>query len=432
MTTTWNDVRDRAHVPGSPILQRWLADRQSSRQVSNTAYPEHVMETFGVSSAAAGVSVTPQSAMRVSAVFACVRLIAGAIATLPIHLYRSTDGVRDRIDGDALWWLLNEQPTPRYTAASHWESVVASMLLRGDGFTFIGRNSMGKPVELIPLPPGSVHVKRVKEGGVDELRYYVHDVNTFGVDAEDMLHFPGFGFDGERGMSVIRWASQNAAGNAMAMDEYSGKFFANGAHVSVVLEAPGKMNPEQIQGLQTAYLNKYSGLQNAHRLPLVLTEGLKATQLTMNAQDAQLLEARKFQVVDIARGFGVPPHMIGETSGSSAVGAGYEQQGRAFVTYTLQPHLVRIEQELNRKLFRTAGRFVEFNRDALMQGDSKAEADYFKAALGGPGAGPGWMAVDDVRRKKNMPPIGGQSATPFYPPASSGTPPKPPPEDEKP
>lgn len=107
--------------------------------------------------------------------------------------------------------------------------------------------------------------------------------------------------------------------------------------------------------------------------------------------------------------------MIGETSSSTSWGTGLEQMARAFVTYTLQPHLVRMEQELNRKLFRNAGRFVEFNRDALMQGDSKAESEYFKAALGGPGSGPGWMAVDDVRKLKNMPPVGGRSATPFDP-----------------
>lgn len=413
--TTWGDVRGRAAVPGSPILQRWLAERQATRQVHNATYSEDVMQSFGVQPAAAGIHVTPQTAMRVSAVFACVRLIAGAIATLPIHMYRSSADGRKRIDNDPLWWLLNEQPTARYTAASHWELVTAAMLLRGDGYTFIGRNSLGQPKELVPLPHGSVHVERSKTPGSDVLKYYVNDITTFGVDAADMLHFPGFGFDGEHGLSVIRWAAQNATGNAMAMDEYSGKFFANGAHPSVVLETEKKMGNEQISSLQVAFTNKYSGLVNAHRLPLVLTEGMKANQLTMNAQDSQLLEGRKFQVVDIARAFGVPPHMIGETSGSTSWGTGLEQMARAFVTYTLQPHLVRIEQELNRKLFRNAGRFVEFNRDALMQGDSKAESDYFKAALGGPGSGPGWLSVDEVRRMKNQAPIGGRAARPFDP-----------------
>ena len=183
----------------------------------------------------------------------------------------------------------------------------------------------------------------------------------------------------------------------------------------MVIESAGKMSGSQIENLQTAYANKYSGLPNAHRLPLVLTEGLTAKSVSINAKDAQLLEARSFQVTDIARAFGVPPHMIGETTGSTSWGTGLEQMARAFITYTVQPHLVRIEQELNRKLCRTENRFIEFNRAASMQGDSKAESDYFKAALGGPGSGPGWMSVDEVRRLKNQKPMGGRAATPYDP-----------------
>jgi HK97 family phage portal protein len=137
--------------------------------------------------------------------------------------------------------------------------------------------------------------------------------------------------------------------------------------------------------------------------------------VSLSAEDSQLLEARKFQVIDIARAFGVPPHLIGETSASTSWGTGIESMGRGFVRFTLQPYLVRIEQEINRKLFRTAKYFVEFNRDALLEGDSKGQADYFRAALGGPGTGPGWMTVDDVRRVKNLPPMEGRSAEIFDP-----------------
>ena len=418
-TTQWSDVQRRAAVPGSAILTRWKAEREAGRagSVRNATYSEDVMEAFGVSPAAAGVSVTPTSSMRVSSVFACTQRISGAITIMPAHLYRNGPDGRERVD-DPLWWMLNEQPAENWTAASMWESIVIDMLLRESGFVFIGRNSMGQPQELIKLPWSSVHVESERKPNRGRrLKYFVResDGTTYGVDPADMLHFPGFGFDGERAMSVITWAARNAAGTAMAMDEYAGKFFANGSHHSIVIESPGKMNTEQITNLQTVYANKYSGLQNAHRLPLVLTEGNTVKPISITAQDAQLLEARKFQVADIARAFGVPPHMIGETSASTSWGTGLEQMSRGFITYTIQPHLVRIEQELNRKLFRTARRFVEFNRDAAMQGDSKAEADYFKAALGGPGSGPGWMAVDEVRRLKNQKPIGGRAATPFDP-----------------
>ena len=173
---------------------------------------------------------------------------------------------------------------------------------------------------------------------------------------------------------------------------------------------------DQVTQLQNAFRAKYSGMDNAHKLPLVLTEGLTAKEISLSAEDAQLLEARKFQVIDIARAFGVPPHMIGETSASTSWGSGIESMSRGFVTYTLQPHLVRIEQELNRKLFpRATGRFVQFDRDALIEGDSAAQAAYNRAALGGPGTGMGWMSVDEVRKSKGMAPLGGESAKIFDP-----------------
>jgi len=376
----------------------------------NVTYSDAVMEAFGAGqSSSAGMPVTAVSAMRVAAVFACVQKIAGAIATLPIHVYRTDGDIKARLPKDDLWYKLNESPSAMWTAASHWESVSASQLLRGDAYALIVRGLNNNVREILPLPWGIVSPMRQPDGSV---RYYLN-LNQFGlsnkwVGPDEILHFPGFGFDGLTSMSVIRYAANNAVGNALAMDDYSGKFFANGAHPSIILNAAGKMNPEQIAALQTAFASKYAGSENAHRLPLVLTEGLKAEKISLNADDAQLLEARKFQVVDIARAFGVPPHMIGETSASTSWGSGIESMSRGFVTYTLQPHLVRIEQELNRKLFpRNTGRFVQFDRDALIEGDSAAQAAYNRAALGGPGTGMGWLSVDEVRKSKGMPPVDG-------------------------
>lgn len=416
--TTWTDVQTKAATPGSPILTQWRAQQEAQRsqaisnQVVLSSDPK-VLEIFGVGPSASGVHVTPTSAMRVSAVFACVQRIA-SLATMPLNIYERTEVGRKRVEDADLWYLLNEQPTPRYTAVSHWEGVAGFQALRGGAYTFIGRSRSGAIRELIPLPWDAVQVERSKSDE-NRLKYYVQDVRTYGADQDDILHFPGFGFDGINGMSVIQWAARNAAGNAAAMDEYSGRFFANGAHPSIVLSSDKKMDPAQVTTLQTAFAAKYSGMDNSHRLPLVLTEGLKQDKISLSAEDSQLLEARKFQVVDIARAFGVPPHLIGETSASTSWGSGIESMGRGFVTFTLQPYLVRIEQELNRKLFRTAKYFVEFDRASLLQGDSKGQAEYSRAALGGPGTGPGWMTVDEVRREKNLPPLGGRCAQIFDP-----------------
>ncbi len=368
---------------GSVILTAWLKDREISRQggikASNSSYGQDIYEAFGVNPSASGMAVTATSAMRVAAVYACVNKIAGAISTLPLHIYKTDGDIKARQPRDDLWYKLNEQPCDQYTAASHWEGVSMAQLLRGDAFTWIRRNLTGGIKELLPLPYGSVTPRRQKDGSV---RYYIN-LPDFGIatwlDSSDVLHFPGFGFDGIKSMSVISHAARAAVGNALAMDEYS-------------------------------------GMENAHRLPLVLTEGVTAKELSLSAEDAQLLEARKFQVIDIARAFGVPPHMIGETSASTSWGSGIEAMSRGFVTYTLQPHLVRIEQELNRKLFpRNANKVIQFDRDALIEGDSAAQAAYNRAALGGPGTGQGWMSVDEIRKTKGLAPLGGKAAEIFDP-----------------
>ncbi|KQV85444.1 phage portal protein [Rhizobacter sp. Root1221] len=408
-------------------LATWLAGRDGSlaragvEQVANATYSADVMEAFGVTPGAAGMVVSPASAMRVAAVFACVQRIAGGISTLPIHAYTTDGDTKSLAPRDALWYLLNEQPSEQYTAASHWEGVSVAQLLRGDGYTWIRRGVNNTIRELLPLPWGGVSPVQQPDGAV---RYYVnlaqYGITTW-LEPAEVLHFPGFGFDGVSSMSVIKHAARNATGNALAMDEYSGRFFSNGAHPSMVLSTDKGMKPEHIVALQTAFATKYAGVQNAHRIPLVLTEGMTAKEISLSAEDAQLLEARKFQVIDIARAFGVPPHMIGETSASTSWGSGIEAMSRAFVTYTLQPHLVRIEQELNRKLFpKNSGRFVRFDREALIEGDSKAQAEYNRAALGGPGTGPGWMTQNEVRKAKGLAPLPGTAGELFDPRKTTG------------
>lgn len=401
---------------------------ENATSVQNVTYSQDVMDAFGVTAASAGMSVTPISAQRVAAVSACRQKIAGSISTLRLDVLRIDNENEVKAPRDALWYLLNEQPHEQFTATSHWDNKVSEQLLRGDGFTWIRRRMNGSIAELFPLPWGSVNPYRMPNGAI---RYYI-TLPEFGIttwlEPSEVLHFPGHGFDGLRSMSVIAYGAQNAIGNALAMDDYSGKFFANGAHPSIILKTDKAMTETQKNELRAAFVAKYSGANNAHKHPLVLTEGLAAQEISLSAEDAQLLEARKFQVVDIARAFGVPPHMIGETTGSSAVGAGYEQQARDFVMHTLRLHLKRLEQELNRKLFpRDNGKFVRFDLSDLIEGDAKAQAEYNKAALGGPGSGPGWLTPDEVRKMKGLPPMGGLAAQ-IYDPRVVMTQPK---EDQK-
>ena len=392
--------------------QHWRQEpaRREEPQVSNqTQYPADVMEAFGV--APSGTTVSATSAMRVSAAAACVAKIAGALVSMPINEF-SLDGgaIPAMLPRNETWYLLNEQPSPQYTAASMWEGVSLAQLLRGDAFGLLRWRMNGSLREILPLPWGCVSPIRTPGEGV---RYYVnspaHGICTW-VEPSDILHFPGLGFDDStmRSMSVIQFGARAAISNALAMDEYSGKFFEGGAHPSIILTSDKKMDEGQVRAMQAAFASRYAGLANAHRLPLVLTEGVSAKELSLSAEDAQLLEARKFQVMDIARAFGVPGFMINESTGSTSWGTGLESIGRAFVQYTLNPWLRKIEQELNRKLYpRNNGRFLEFQREALYEGDIKAQAEADRAALGGPGAGDGWKTMNEVRRARRLPPIPG-------------------------
>ena len=398
-------------------IKRFFNDGEAEE--SNTvSQSDAVKAAFGVTeNTSAGVNVSPESAVRVATVYACVDKLAGSIASLPVKIYE-TDGVnRKEMKKNAMWYLLNESPHVDFSAASAWENVSISNSLRGDAFWWIRRRPNGQVRDLFPIPYGYVYPER--EIGKGTIRYWIwypeFGIKTW-VPQEDMLHFPGLGFDGLKSMSVIKYAARQAIGNAIAMDEFSGSFFKNGAMPSVVLSYPKKMSPETVDDLQKAFMLKYSGIENYKKFPLILTEGGSATQLSISSEDAQLLDARRFQVVDIARAFGVPPHMIGETTAATSWGSGIEALTRGFFTYTLQSKLIRIEQELNRKLYpRNANIRIEFDREAILEGDTQAQAQYYRSALGGPGTGPGWMTVDEIRQRKGLTPLGGNAADIYDP-----------------
>lgn len=396
---------------GSVILTNWNRERQAARQSASiqnsalyTSSNPAIIELFGGRPAASGYAVTDATALRVSAVAACIQLIGGTIASLPLSVYERTDDGRKKVDSP-LWYILNEQPSPAWTAASMLEWWVRCNALRGDAFAQIKRNAGGIITGLVPLHPDRVQV----ETNDGDIHYYYQPRkgNAYGIFADDMLHIPGFGYDGETGrsLSVVQHAAFQSIGIALAADDFSGKFYANGATPKHLLSTDGKMGPDQIDQLRNAYSDRYAGPMNAGK-PMVLTEGLKLTELSMSAVDAELLDSRKYQVIDIARAFGVPPFMIGANDTSTSWGTGIEQMTLGFVKFTLQTYLNRIEQEINRKFFRTAKTFVEFNLDGLLRGDAKSESDYLRQSIGG-SMGPGWQTANEVRRIKNLPPIEG-------------------------
>lgn len=368
-----------------------------------------MFEIFGDPATSAGAVVNECTSMRVSAVYACVSLIAGSIAQLPLPIYQRVGDSRERVDHD-YWWFLNEQFCDAWSSAAGWEFLITQMLLRGDGIAYRMHNRRGEMTGLIPWPRDRVGIAaQLRDDPREPLRlqYTFHDDKGYFVaDQADVIHIPGFGFNGVESMSVIQWGARNGIGIALQGDDHAGKFFSEGGKPEVAIRAPARMTPDQQEDFRTAWVAKYGGITGNRRIPLILTEGLDVKELTMSAVDQQLLESRQWQVIDIARAFGVPPHMIGETTKTTSWGSGIEQMGIGFVKYTLGSHLRRIKDELNRKLWRQSRYFTEHNVDGLMAGDSAAQSTYFSKALGGPGS-QGWLTVNEVRRLKNLQPKDG-------------------------
>lgn len=362
----------------------------------------------GMNGAGGGPDVTEGTAMRVSAVYACVALIAGAMSTLPMIVYARSANGREQID-HPYYWLLNEQPNEDISAAVFWEYMASSRLFYGDCFAEILRPSFSssKVRGLLPHHPNRVQPFRDAGG---RLWYRVTPLNgaTYVLDPADMIHVPSLGFDGLRSPSPITYAARQAVGTALSADEYNSRFFTNGARPDFALKAPGNLSEEQAKLIRATWAEKHAGVSNSH-LPAVLVGGMEIEQLSLSAQDSQILATSMFQVEQIARVLGVPPHMIGHTDKSTSWGAGVENMGRGFVKFTLKRDLVKFEQEFNRKLFPVRERvFVRFDLADIERGDLKSENEALRIALGRAGE-PGWMTADEVRKVKNLPPKGGDA-----------------------
>lgn len=409
-TQSWFNT-ERVSQPGSVILTEWRAQRQAARMQNSTPVSEILPGTemyemlTGMSTSGAGVPVTDQTAVAHAAVYACTSLIGGAVASMPFHIFKRDGESRSRYDTD-LWYLFNEQPWPNWTAASAWNWVTRSIGLHGDGFWRIRRVSpYSNAIEgFEPWHPNRTTVRREKGRNI-----YTH-VDEEGVmvtlDQDDVLHFPGDGFDGVRSQTPLRSYLRNAVGIALAADTFAGAFFRNGARPDFALKTKGGLNKDQRDNLLASWAARHSGPGNAH-LPAVLTGGLEVERLSLNAEDSQLLATRRFQVEEIARAYGVPPHMIGHTEKATSWGTGVEQMSIGFVRYTLTRYLDTMRQEVNRKVWpKSRLFFAEHNKDALLEGDSKAQGEYLSKAVGGPGQ-QGWMKVNEVRRLKNLPPVPG-------------------------
>ena len=378
------------------ILKRIFRSRDKPQnRTSGSAY------SFFLGNTTSGKRVNERSAMQMTAVYACVRILSEAIAGLPLHLYRYTDnGGKEKAIDNSLYFLLHDEPNTEMTSFAFRETLMTHLLLWGNAYAQIIRNGRGEILALYPLMPDRMNVDRDDKGQI----YYEYRTSsddapinkqaTVKLKPYDVLHISGLGFDGLVGYSPIAMA-KNAIGLAIAAEEYGSKFYANGAAPSGVLEHPGILkDPSKVR---ESWTQTFGGSANSHKVA-VLEEGMKYTPISINPSDAQFLETRKFQINEIARIFRIPPHMVGDLEKSSF--SNIEQQSLEFVKYTLDPWVSRWEQSLMRSLFTPEEKkkyFVKFNVDGLLRGDYQSRMNGYAVGIQN-----GFMSPNDIRGLENM------------------------------
>ena len=361
---------------------------------------------------ASGVSVTAESAMRVGAVFACVRIISGAVANLPMHIMRRVDDkTRENASDHTLWRVLRRKPNSWQTPSQFKRMMQAHILLRGNAYARIVW-SRGSVIALIPMHPDRVEAKQA-----NDLKLTYHYTRADGrkivIASKDIMHLVGMTLDGVTGVSVITYARE-AIGLSIAQDSHGAKTFKNSARPSSVLTHPSKLGKEGQENLR-ASLREYRAGGEAEGESLILEEGMKIDPMAMTSKDAEWIESRKFSRTDIAMFFGVPPHMIGDTEKSTSWGTGIEQQSIGFVTFTLEDHLTTWEETIERDLIVDEDDiYARFNRKALVRGDIKTRWEAHVKAMQW-----GVMSPNEVRTLEDENPRDGGDVY-YDPPNTAG------------
>lgn len=382
------------------LIERLLERRDSieNPKFSIAKAADRLLDAIGATASATGKRVTPHSAMQSPAVFACVRVIAETVGSLPLPVYERLEprGKR-RATAHRLYPLLHDRPNPEMTSMQFVETLTAHAVTWGNGYAEIERTNGGEAIALWPLLPDRTGALR--RDGVKFYATVTPDGRTVRLEADEVLHVPGLGFDGLSGYAPVTMARE-AIGLALAAEEYGARFFSNGANPGGLLEHPGQLGDDTYRRLRKDWEEMHRGLSNAHRVA-ILEEGMKWHQLGMPHKDAQFLESRKFSVEEIARLFRVPPHKIQELARST--NNNIEHQAIEFVVDTIRPWVVRWEQAINQTVFARRDRdrfFAEFLIDGLLRGDLQSRYQAYAV-----GRQWGWLSADDVAELENRNPL---------------------------
>lgn len=366
--------------------------------IENPAVPltsTTLLDWLGGPKSTSGVTVTEASSLSMTAVWRAVNLIAGTAASLPIKAYKKNDVTRLPLETGSAATLL-DRPHPDMTAFEMWEMAYAHLLLWGNAYFRIQRSQVGQIAELWLIHPSRIKPGRTSETGK---KIYQIDSGDYVYTDDTILHIPGFGYDGVCGVSPIRMARQSI-GLGMAAEEYGSRLFGNGSLASGILTTDQRLTEQQADALHRRWKSKRSGLGSAHET-MILDNGAKFTQLSIPPNDAQFIESRKFQNTEVARIFGIPPHMMADTERTTSWGTGIEQQTIAFIVYTLRPWLSRVEQRVSH-IIQPTNVYARYAVEGLLRGDSAQRAAFYTSMWN-----IGVLSTDDIRALEDWSPVPG-------------------------
>lgn len=366
------------------------------RNVSTLARPSpELREALGAVLSKVGIHVNAKNALQITAVFACVRLLAENIASLPLVLYRRTATGKEKADDLPLYGVLHDAPNPETDSFQFWQSFVANMLVYGRGYAEVVRDGAGRVAQMWNITTPYVRVQRNTE--TEELEYVVTSSGEqFTLRKDQIFRVDWFSMDALNAFKPLHLA-QNAIGLGEAAEEFASNYFKNGANVGGVVQWPDALTDEQLESFKSDVRKQYSGLSNSARL-MFLEQGAKFQKVEDNPQTAQMLETRKFQVEEIARFYNVPLHMIGDLD--HATFSNIEQMSLNFVIYTLRPYLVRIERAIASQLLTPLDRrtlFSKFSVEGLLRGDYLSRMQGYAQARQN-----GWMNANEIRDLEDM------------------------------
>ncbi|OLY75602.1 phage portal protein [Pseudomonas sp. ATCC PTA-122608] len=349
-----------------------------------------------------GEVVTPKKAMAIPIVWSCVKILSETVSGLPLKLYDDLPAGRALAKGNSRAARLLAKPNPYMTMLNFIKAIIVNMALRGNAFALIERNDAGEFIGFIPLSADSVEVNTD-----DDLIYWVTlKGQRFPVSPEFMLHFKIFSADGINGLSPVEFQKE-AMGLAKAAQSWSSRFMRKGGFTGGYVIYDNFLTAEQ----QAQVLDKFPKIRDGDVEDIgkmgLLQGGPKIVPAGMSQKDSQFIESQQFQEEALAGIWGVPLYLANRAGKTSIMGSNLEQQTSGFITFGLSPYIKAIEDEINDKLFAGTTQFVEFVVEGILRADSAGRATYYGSALGGSG-GSGWMTINEVRRKENLPPLVGE------------------------